>query len=59
MEEFGYLGRSLKAGETFEPASDDDANILVLIGRAVRSEEVRRGPGRPRKYERRDMVAEE
>jgi hypothetical protein len=57
-----YNGHPFKAGEAFESVSDSDAELLIIVGSARKADDevgVRRGPGRPRKYERRDMVAEE
>jgi hypothetical protein len=57
-----YNGHPFKAGDAFESVSDSDAELLIIVGSARKADDeiaVRRGPGRPRKYERRDMVAEE
>jgi hypothetical protein len=58
-----YNGHPFKAGDAFESVSDSDAELLIIVGSARKADDevitMRRGPGRPRKYERRDMVAEE
>lgn len=67
-QSFPYANRSLKAGEPFE-ASDTDAKILTGVGKARRTESVpeqsesseppKRRRGRPPKYQRMDMRAED
>lgn len=66
---FPYATRDLRAGEEFD-ASDSDARILVMIGRAKVAEKTEDGglgdpvipaDGEPlrRRYRRRDMRAED
>lgn len=57
---FRYATRPLKPGDAFE-ASEKDANILKLAGRArdAGQDEPQPEPKRTRRYQRRDMTAEE
>jgi hypothetical protein len=63
-EAFPYNGQNYLAGDVIETASERDGELLVMIGKAVKPGDetappVKRGPGRPRKYDRRDLVASE
>lgn len=62
-EAFAYDSRALSVGDEFN-ACDEHAKILTIIGRAEAAQEQEDAPapkrrGRPPKYLRRDMRAED
>lgn len=52
---YPYAGKSLKAGEAFD-ASEHDAALLILLGRASKVETTDDPPKPKRTYRRRDLV---